>query len=300
MTLDPQVDALLRALPAHVDLRTRSLPEIRSGYDELVALRQGTTWTPTAVGSTEDLPVAGISCRLHLPAADGPYGLLVWLHGGGWVVGDLDSHDDVCRILCARSGLAVLQVDYRLSPENPYPEALEDALAVVREVGGSDRWRGVAVGGDSAGGNLAAAVALVCRAEGRELAGQLLAYPCLDAGCATASYTQCATGFGLEADDMRWYWQQYAGTAEPNDPLLAPAAAGDVRGLAPAVVVTAEYDVLRDEGDAYAARLREAGVPVQHLAVPGMVHGFLGQSAVVAAADAAVTQMAHAVRDLFP
>lgn len=300
MSLDPQVEAMLGWLPAHVDLRTCTVTEIRGAYAQMVEQRRGTGWVPTAVAATQDLSVAGVSCRLHLPTLDGPHGLLVWLHGGGWVVGGLNSHEDICRMLSARSGLAVLQVDYRLSPEHPYPAGLQDALAVVREVGESGRWSAVGVGGDSAGGNLAAAVALVCRAEGRQLACQLLAYPCLDAGCSSASYREMATGFGLEAQDMRWYWEQYAGTAERTDPMLSPAATSDLKGLAPAVVVTAEHDVLCEEGDVFGARLREAGVQVWHRQLAGMVHGFLGQTAVVEAADAAVTEMARAARDLFP
>ena len=292
---------MLACLPAHVDPATRTPAEHRAGYDQTVRLRRGPQWSPTPVGATDELSVAGVPCRLHLPAAGGPGpgSLLVWLHGGGWMVGGLDSHDDVARILCARSGLAVLQVDYRLAPEHPYPAALDDALAVVREVGASDRWASVSVGGDSAGGNLAAAVALVCRSKGRLLDGQLLAYPCLDAGCASPSYASLATGYGLEATDMRWYWQQYAGHADRTDPLLSPAACPDLARLPPTVLVTAQADVLRDEGDAYAGRLLQAGVPVWHRQLPGLVHGFLGQTSTVAAADAAMTQIADAARELF-
>lgn len=299
MTLDPQVVTMLGWLPPHVDMRARTVEQVREAYDELVQARRGADWTPTPVAASEDLLVAGVPCRLHLPSDQGPHGLLVWLHGGGWVVGGLDSHEDICRLLAVRSGLAVLQVDYRLSPEHPYPAGLTDALAVVREVGESDRWTGVAVGGDSAGGNLAAAVALVCRAEGRELTGQVLAYPCLDASCSTPSYAEMAVGYGLEAEDMRWYWDQYAATAERTDPLLSPAAAHDLAGLPPTVIASAEHDVLRDEADAFAGRLEQAGVQVWHRRLPGMVHGFLGQTAAVQAADAAVTEIARATGDLF-
>ena len=297
--LDPQVSELLSRLPPHVDLRTRTVAQVRDAYDELVRLRRGDSWSPTPVALSEDRTVAGVPCRLHLPTLDGPHRLLVWLHGGGWVVGGLDSHEDICRLLCTRSGLAVLQVDYRLAPEHPYPAGLQDALAVVREVGLDARWEAVAVGGDSAGGNLAAAVTFVCRAEGRPLAGQLLAYPCLDARCSEASYARRSVGFGLEADDMRWYWQQYAGPADLTDPLLSPAACHDLTGLPPAVIVSAGHDVLSDEDDSYAVRLDAAGVEVWHRRLPGMVHGFLGQTAAVAAADVALSQIASAAGDLF-
>jgi acetyl esterase len=295
--LDPQVAALLAALPPHVPASRLTPAEHRTQYAEVVALRRGAGYVPDIVGSSVDVDVHGVPCRLHRPAGGDRPHLLVYLHGGGWVVGGLESHEMVARSLCARGGFAVLAVDYRLAPEHPFPAPLEDCLTVARWAGEQD-FASVAVGGDSAGGTLAAAVARVFRAEGRPLSGQLLVYPVLDAGMSSASYRENGTGFGLEADDMRWYWEQYAGSHPTDDPLLSPAAATDLAGLAPAVVATAEYDVLRDEGDRYADRLAAAGVPVWHRRYAGLTHGFFGQSGTVAAADAALTEIALAVRDV--
>ena len=297
MPLDPQVAALLALLPPAVPPASLTPQEHRANYRAVVAARRGTDWQPEAVGSSADLQVAGLPCRLHRPAGVQRPAVLVFLHGGGWVVGDLDTHEAIARSLCARAGIAVLAVDYRLAPERPYPAPLEDCLAVARWAGEQD-FAAVAVGGDSAGGGLAAAVALVFRAEGRPLAGQLLIYPALDGGTTARSYASMGEGYGLTAEQMRWYWDAYAGPADRADPLLSPAAAVDLTGLAPAVIATAGYDVLRDEGDAHAARLAAAGVPVWHRQYPGLVHGFAGSGALVTAADQAITEIAYAVRDL--
>lgn len=288
---------LLAGLPPHVDASTLSIAEHRAGYEELMRLRRGPGWLPEEVGSTVDLEVLGVPCRLHRPVGIDRPPVLVYLHGGGWIVGGLDSHEGVVRSLCARAGVAVLAVDYRLAPEHPFPAPLEDCLTVTRWAGEQD-FASVSVGGDSAGANLAAAVALVFRAEGRPLACQLLVYPALDAHASSASYDTVGPGHGLDPQNMRWFWTQYCGTHPKDDPLLSPAATGDLRELAPAVVATAEFDVLRDEGDRYAERLAESGVQVWTKRYAGMVHGFLGQGAAVAAADAALTEIAHAVRDL--
>ncbi len=294
--LDPQVAALLAASPPW-DPAGTPVGRLRADYNAMVALRQGPDWVPEEVASTVEVTVEGVTCRLYRPAVE-RLALLVWFHGGGWVVGGLDSHDGICRSLCARGGFAVLSVDYRLAPEHPFPAPLEDCLAAARWATEQEEFASVSVGGDSAGGNLAAAVALVFRAEGRPLACQLLAYPCLDAHASLPSYDENAEGFGLEAQSMRWYWAQYAGSHALDEPLLSPSATPDLAGLAPAVIVTAEHDVLRDEGDRYAARLQQAGVPVWTTQYAGMVHGFFGQTGAVAAADAAVTEIALAVGDL--
>lgn len=296
MSLDAQIAALLKQLPAHVDAADRTVAEHRAGYAELVALRRGTGWAPDPVGSRQDLDVEGVPCVLYRPVGDQPQHVLVYLHGGGWVVGGLDSHEGVARTLCRRTGMAVLAADYRLAPEHGFPAPLEDSLTVTRWAGGQG-FVSVSVGGDSAGGCLAAAVALVFRAEGRPLAAQLLVYPALDAAAASASYAQ-ESGYGLEAQDMRWYWDQYAGTHPKDDPLLSPSAAADLRGLAPAVVATVEFDVLRDDGDLYAARLRDAGVRVWSKQYPGLTHGFLGLAPSVVAADVALQEISAALREL--
>jgi len=296
MTLDPQVAALLTLLPPPVPVGSRTPDQLRAAYEELVATRRGEGWLPEPVGSSQDQLIDGVPCRLHRPKGAERPAVLVYLHGGGWIVGGLDSHEGVARALCHRAGIAVLAVDYRLAPEHPYPAALQDCLTAVRWAG-SQEFACVGVGGDSAGGGLAAAVALVLRAEGRPLAAQLLVYPALDAQASSPSYDQNAQGYGMSAQEMRWYWTQYA-TTELGDPLLSPAAAPDLAGLAPAVVATAGYDVLRDDGDAYAVRLAAAGVPVWHRQYAGLVHGFLGAGGTVDAADVAISEIADEVRQL--
>ncbi|GAA4155666.1 alpha/beta hydrolase [Actinomadura keratinilytica] len=229
------------------------------------------------------VPGGGGAARVRLyrpePPGGAPLPALVYLHGGGWVLGGLDSVDDACRDLAAATGCAVVSVGYRLAPEHPFPAAVRDAwavtAAVAREPGrfGADP-AAVAVGGDSAGGNLAAAVALIARDRGLRLAHQLLVYPVTDTALDTPSYAAYGRGYGLDAAAMARCLEMYRGGADPSDPLLAPLRAPDLSGLAPATVITAELDVLRDEGEAYARRLAEAGVPVELRRYEGVVHSF--------------------------
>lgn len=227
-----------------------------------------------------DLDADGVPCRLYRPSDADGLGLLVYLHGGGWVIGDLESHDDVCRSLANGSGHAVLSVDYRLAPEHPFPAGLEDAVAATRwahahavELGcRADR---VAIGGDSAGGNLAAVVAQLAPVP---LVFQLLVYPVTDCTCSLPSHQENGTGYFLSAAGMRWFIDHYltGGRTSPSDPRVSPLLAGDhaLAATPPALVITAEYDPLRDEGDAYAARLAAAGVATSHVRFGGMFHGF--------------------------
>ena len=307
MPLDPQVAALLRGLDALglQPVHTLTPAQARAQYDAVVAARRGPGFVPEPVGGVEDLHVPdGPPVRLYRPAAADRPALLVFAHGGGWVVGGLESHDATARVLCRRAGIAVLAVDYRLAPEHPYPQPLEDLLSAVRWAAQAADELGVdaerlAVGGDSAGGNLAAAAALACRDDGPALRAQLLVYPAVDAAADAASYAENAEGFFLSATDMRWYWEQYAGShAHLADPLLSPLRAASLAGLPPAVVVTAEYDPLRDEGDDYARRLEQDGVRVWHRCYPGLTHGFFGSGAVVDAAAVAVDETAAALSDL--
>ncbi len=232
-----------------------------------------------------------------------PRPLLVYLHGGGWVQGDLDTHDALCRRLAVEADRVVVSVDYRLAPEHPFPAGLDDVVRALRWVRDPDVVAAlgaipgrVAVGGDSAGGNLAAAACLALRDAGEPLPElQVLLYPGLDQTRALPSQTTFARGFLLTSDDIDWFQGHYA-VPDLRAPLASPLLAPDLRGLPPAVVTTAGFDPLRDEGEAYVARLREAGVPVVHLDEADLVHGYANMDGVLPAADRAVTRLAAAIR----
>ena len=265
---------------------------------------------PEAVARVEDRRVPGsvgeIPVRIYTPEGSAPFPVLVYFHGGGWVIGNLDTHDAVCRLLANRAGCLVVSVDYRLAPEDPYPAAAEDAYAATRWVAahaatlGGDAGR-IAVGGDSAGGNLTAVVALMARDRGGPpLVHQLLVYPVTDAPGDNASYRDNGAGYLLTAEMMRWFWGHYtAGETSRRDAFLSPLHARDLRGLPPALVITAEFDPLRDEGEAYAERLRAAGVAVRCSRYPGMIHGFFGMTALLDRAREAIDEAASALRAAF-
>jgi acetyl esterase len=212
-----------------------------------------------------------------------PAPVVVYLHGGGWVLCGLETHDTGCRTLADRLGAVVISVDYRRAPEDQFPAAAEDSYAATvwaagqaRELGG-DPARMV-VAGDSAGGNLAAAVALMARDRGGPaIAYQLLVYPVIDVARNTMSYRENATGYYLTAQHMQWYWEQYLGPADGHDPYASPIYA-DLAGLPPALIVTAEHDPLRDEGEAYAEALQRAGVDATARRYAGMFHGFFNMT----------------------
>jgi acetyl esterase len=217
------------------------------------------------VEEVADGELAGVAVRTYRP--HGARGTVAYFHGGGWVVGNLESVDAVCRALALAAGATVVSADYRLAPEHRYPAALEDALAVTRAL----RDRPLAVAGDSAGANLAA---IVARHLKDDVAAQLLVYPVTDAGVNTPSFAEFAEGFGLTAAGMRRFWELYLDGADGLQGDASPLRADDLRGLPAAYVLTAECDVLRDEGEAYAHALRDAGVPVELRRLPGAVHGF--------------------------
>ncbi|RSN68681.1 MULTISPECIES: alpha/beta hydrolase [Actinomadura] len=253
----------------------------------------------------DDLAVRGpdgpVPVRLYRPA-EGPLPAVVYLHGGGWVLGGVENVDGLCRGLAADAGCAVLSVGYRLAPEHPFPAAVDDAWAVVaaavREPGRFGIRPGpgaVAVAGDSAGGNVAAAVALLARDRGVGLAHQLLVYPVTDTARDAPSWREYGSGYGLDAAALSRFMDLYRGGADPRDPRLAPLRAPDLRGAAPATVITAEYDILRDEGEAYARRLAAAGVPVELRRYDGVVHSFFLMPEVF---DAGAEAVAYAVARL--
>jgi acetyl esterase len=248
-------------------------------------------------------PAGPLRVRVYRPLSTEILPVVIWFHGGGWVVGTLDSHDPVCRALANRTPCVVVAVDYRLAPEAPFPAAVEDSWAATRWVAeealklGGDATR-IVVAGDSAGGNLAAAVALRARDSGLELALQVLVYPVTDFDLESESYRRLATGLNLTRAKMEWYWQQYLGGADGSHPEASPLRAPDLTGVAPALVQTAEHDPLLSEGEAFAARLADAGVPVTLTRYDGMIHGFIRMPALVAEADFSLAEIASAVAAL--
>jgi acetyl esterase len=249
-----------------------------------------------------DGPGGPIPVRVYRPETEERPGAIAYFHGGGWVVGTLDTYDPLARALANAAGAVVVSVDYRLAPENPFPAAVTDCWAAVNWLAdhaddlGADPDR-LAVGGDSAGGNLATVVARRARdAFVPSLRHQLMVYPALDPTTSSASYRELAEGYLLNAADMRWYWHQYLGCADPELPDLAPAWA-DLGELPPATIITAEYDPLRDEGEDYARRLEHAEVPVALHRFAGVTHGFFRWRAVTPAATDAMAVVGAALRD---
>lgn len=321
MPLDPALQGMLDLLASSgtKPISEGTPPEARANFRLLtVDLRSPDSIVP--VRSVEDHALPGpagtLPVRIYRPDVEGsqaerPLPTVVFFHGGGFVIGDLDSHDNQCRWLCREVGAVVVSVDYRLAPEAPFPAAVEDCLAATRwaaqqaaELGGDPQR--LVVAGDSAGGNLAAVVAQACRDEGAEgaapaLAAQLLIYPATDFvdddGVTHLSRQENAEGFFLTAADMAWFSAHYAGASDPADPRLSPAR-GRLDGLPPAVVVTAEYDPLRDEGNAYARALADAGVPVRHHEFAGLIHGFFDLAALSPACEQAVRQTCADLRAL--
>ena len=260
---------------------------------------------PEKLARVEERKAGEIPVRIYIPEAKGPMPLLVYFHGGGWVIGTLDTHDGVCRHLAKQSQAVVVSVDYRLAPEHKFPAAAEDCYAATCWAAqnaaslGADAKR-LAIGGDSAGGNLAAVVALMARDRGEpKIAFQLLIYPVTDHAYETASYRDNADGYLLTKDAMVWFWNHYlTGAGDSSNPYASPLRAKSLAGLPPAMVVTAEFDPLRDEGEAYAAKLREAGVPVKLKPYDGLVHGFFSMIGFFDQAKQAVGDAAAEIRGL--
>jgi acetyl esterase len=278
-----------------------SVEEARD-YDRRGVLEDAGPREPVA--RVEELEYEGaagpLPARLYAPDGAGP-GLLVYYHGGGWVLGMLDSVDAACRMLANAAETAVLSCEYRRAPEHPFPAPVEDAEAAVRwaaanaEVLGLDASR-LAVGGDSAGGNLAAVVAHSLR---DTIAFQLLVYPVIEHGAAYPSVREVTDPAFLTKRSMDWYWAHYLGDRDGRDPRASPIHAERLDGLAPALVITAEHDPLLDEGEEYARRLKDAGVPVTLSRYDGMPHGFFSMTADLAGARAAIAESAAALRAAF-
>jgi acetyl esterase len=293
LTVDPQIGVLLERMNAAPPLSSGTPEEGREAFRtlNLLAARMA---PQVEVGSVEDVADGPVPMRIYRPAGDS-LGTLVFIHGGGFVIGDLDSYEAQCRTLCSKADVAVVSVDYRLAPEHPFPAGADDALAAFDWV--VEREQGpFVVGGDSAGGNLAAGVA---QARRDRLAGQLLIYPVTDFVTEYPSIEENAEGYFLTRDDMDWFHGHYLGGDEAlaADP-RASVARGDLRGLPPALIYTAQYDPLRDDGNAYAEALSAAGVKVVHRCFEGLIHGFFGLGPLSQAAAGAVGRICDDLREL--
>ena len=308
MPLDPQLTELMKRVEQAPPMSAGTPEQAREMFGRMSALAARFA-APPEVGSVEDIELPGaagaLPARVYRPAADGPLPTLAFFHGGGFTIGDLDSYDAQCRVLCTEVGAVVVSSDYRLAPEHPYPAAADDALAATRWVGanvpdlGGDAER-IAVGGDSAGGNLSAGVAQRLRGDdSMALAAQLLVYPATDMVDERPSHEENGSGYFLTRDDMEWFHSNYLPDPEAGrEPLASPLRASDLSGLPPTVICTAEFDPLRDDGDAYAAALEAAGVHVIHRRFPGLVHGFFAFGPFSSTADAAVKQVCADLREL--
>lgn len=297
MPLDPTAQAVLDILsaPGVPPLNELPVPDARAAYDQLAAF----AGEPVEVARTHDAMADGVPVRLYWPDGDGPHPVLIWIHGGGWTLGSAAGYDTVARDLCVRAGCLVVSVDYRLAPEHPFPTPVDDVLTAAKWVAttidslGGDPSR-MAVAGDSAGGTLSAVLV-------HELPGtfrqQVLLYPATDLTGSHPSMVENGEGYLLTKVAMEWFVAHYVGDGDRRNPRVSPlyADAATLAQAPSALVITAEYDPLRDEGEAYAARLRDAGVPVEHRRYDGMMHGFAVMRGMVPAATQALDQVAAAL-----
>jgi acetyl esterase len=311
MALDKQAKEVIDIIAAagRPGYQTMTAPEARLAYKET----RGPLQAPAPeIAASVDRSIAGpggtLALRLYRPIGSRPgeaLPALVYFHGGGWTIGDLDTHDVICRRLANRASCAVISVDYRLAPEAKFPAAVEDCWAAtrwVREQGASIGVdvRRIAVGGDSAGGNLAAVVALLARDAGLRLAFQLLIYPATDFANDKPSHDLFAEGYMLTRTSIAWFTGNYlAGPADIADWRASPLRAASLARVAPAFVVTAGFDPLRDEGKAYAERLTEAGVATRHASYDGMIHGFFGMTGKIDTARLAIDEAGAALAAAF-
>ncbi len=305
MPLDPQARFVLDQMAAQggMEMHQLSVADARKAFEALKP-----PIPPEPIAHVEDRTIPGpagaIPIRVYRAAnVATPAPAVVYFHGGGWVIGDIESHDNLCRAIANRSQAVVVSVDYRLAPEHRYPAAAEDCYAATRWVAehgaeiGVDGAR-IAVAGDSAGGNLAAAVALMARdRSGPALRHQVLIYPVTDANFDTPSYRENATGYLLSREGMEWFWAHYVpNEAQRKEAYASPLRAEKLTLLPPATVITAEYDPLRDEGEAYAARLRDAGVATVATRYDGQIHGFVSLFEIFDAGKKANEQIAATLR----
>ena len=311
MPLDPQIANILQFLASS------GAPSISSGTVEQgrAGFRAGTVGVRNLaalaqVASVEDVTVPGGDgprpARIYRPAVEGQVPTMVFFHGGGFVIGDIETHDDQARLICRDGEMVVVSIDYRLAPEHPFPAGFEDCLAATRwaadniaDLGGDpDR---LLVGGDSAGGNLSAVVSLACRESGPNLAGQFLIYPGVDFSpeAEYPSRVENAEGYFLTAEDMLWFGAQYMPAGiDVADSRLSPIRSADLTSAPPAIIGVAEFDPLRDEGLAYGKALADAGVDVVVRQYDEMIHGFFGFTQLSAGAAVAAGDMIAQLREL--
>ncbi len=308
MPLDPVAEGFLGQMAA---AGGPALHEMEPGF-----ARQAFSVFNTLGGEAENVakvenrnipgPAGEIPVRIYTPEGQAPFPALLMFHGGGWVIGELDVIDVPCRALANRAGCVVVSVDYRLAPEHRFPAAAEDSYAATKWVADNASELGIdadriAVGGDSAGGNLAAVVAQMARDKGGpKLVYQVLIYPVIDAAMNTASYEENADGYLLTKEGMKWFYKHYTNDeVDPKDPRLSPIHAESFDNLPPAMVITGEFDPLRDEGKAYAEKLKAAGVAVEHNHYDGMIHGFFWLGGVMSQCPQAIDQISAALKGAF-
>ena len=308
MSLDPQVEKILAeaaalGLPAYQDLSPiearKQMLDVAPPVEPLLA-----------VNRVEDRSIPGpgseIPLRLYYPEGNPPFATFLFFHGGGWVIGNLDTHHGLCHALAKTSGSLVVSVDYRLAPENPYPAAVEDAYAATEWVAENSAViqadpEKLAVGGDSAGGHLATVVSMMARdRKGPRIDLQILIYPITDCNFNTPSYLENKEGYMLTRDLMKWFWGHFLNDEnQSNEPYASPLRAENLSNLPPALIITAEYDPLRDEGQAYGKRLQDAGVKVMLSHYPGMIHAFIRMTARLDMANQALDEIADTFKDVF-
>ncbi len=287
-------------------LASQGVDLVRQGY---VAARGFLSEKPD-VAQVEDRmlpgPAGEIPVRIYKPAGQAPYPILVYYHGGGWVIGDLETHDGISRAFANAAGCIVVSVDYRLAPEHKYPAAVDDAFAALNWVADhaaefdGDAMR-IAAGGESAGANLTAVIAQLAKeAGGPTLAYQILAYPVTNLAFDTKSYEENADGYFLTTESMRWFWGLYLNDeSEGSDSKASPLLKDDVSGLPPGIVIAPEFDPLRDEGEAYGKRLQEAGVDFEVWRAEGMIHDFLGMTNILPEAKDAIETLGGKLKAAF-
>lgn len=324
MPLDEQAQEILEQyaqfntlpIPQLSPENARNQPTLREAAFELIAHKTSKRLlnvampAPEPVGKIQHLTMPGrigdILLRVYTPEGSGPFPVLVYFHGGGWVIANLETYDSSCRALCNEAGCIVVSVAYRQAPEYKFPAAVEDAIEATQWVmqnaasfeGDPSR---VAVGGESAGGNLAAVTCLAAREQEWPMPlFQLLIYPVTNFGYDFPSYQECANAKPLSSDMMPWFWRHYLRSgADGANPFASPLRAADLSGLPPALIQTAEFDPLRDEGEAYGERLRQAGVPVTVTRYDGLMHEFFGLSGLINKAHDAVVEAGSALKVAF-